>query len=1087
MRFVTNCTEKEMSDLIDFDSPSTSSPGAQMLASPLIPSPEAGPPVSSGQRRSVENNPFDMVLKKITEYEKNKEDPFERVIEKAMGHVSIETKDDFVPRRKRHSDILKLNKTLDETESKMDLFVAGVDDSIITNLNDTNLIADNITGEKSANAAWGCDNKIIPELNVSPASCDADLSILNQSALNDSLLDDQLTKEPSIHFFVRPRSMSQCNFLSPERLTSSKSNRRSMSVTDASKSNIYNVSSIFSSQSSCFEDPFNNAFRTNLKSNISSNASSFNSQFDISKQKIERLNSDSSVFSGISNISSITIDSLSKKRQNRLCSENSVYSNISNLSAIPNNTMTSCNSSVFVNDTMNKGFITSRSQLNSTSSVSSFKSPSKVTDKSDLIKKFYRIKSSMSSSHEEPKSNNAILTQEKDNFLLKSKTLPIDESLHKIEGELIDVGYNSATISANETGINDIILTEARTLAETFEKMAYSKDFNTNEDDLLFSKSQLNFDDLPPSDDEAVDNLIELSGGETEIKKLSEVIITESNTMSPKDEVKALENEFILSEDTDKKAVTATLLLDLEKLIKEQNNPDAFKILTDLQKMLGVECDNNTEILQVCLQNMSPQDKKEHESDTDSSKVVDSASVKNVKPNNYGELTGNNKNNAEQLLENKSNNSSNDITDLNIDNESKDIPSDNVDSQSDAKKESKLQENNDEILEDKKLALNLLQTLNKIVSKNDGDSAVDILKSLSTVLNMASESKNKEKPVPVMKENRRSNASKLINRSTSSLNKSSSKKNFVVKKTPNSTFEVASIRRSISVNPLYSKNSPKLLDVPCKDTRKSHLLNLKKRFPSDPGFVDDTSKREIETPISKSIYGANKPTIEPIKTKIKKKPITEVVNKKGPMKAIMPLVSMQKQGVKRITNENGLSTPPSKTQESVHSVKIISSTPNSRTNSKLKPAASSTPNTNGLKSQRVTTASQNTSKSTITCNLSPVSLNSSKKSERTKSPLKKPSTPRKSENAESSRLPRYSPQPVRVCANSFSELKNSKTPQPSSSSLKVVSEKVQRQSSVLSPLRNSNKLATKTKSVSLMPRLSKSIVPKSGPEKENYT
>lgn len=350
----------------------------------------------------------------------------------------------------------------------------------------------------------------------------------------------------------------------------------------------------------------------------------------------------------------------------------------------------------------------------------------------------------------------------------------------------------------NQSGIDDIISHEAKTLAETFEKMASSKSSNSEfgyyfkifqiqgtiitfhclfvlatEDDFLFSKTQLNFDDLPLSDDEAVDNLIELSGGESGIKESPEVIA--KSNVSRKDEVKALEHEFLDDKDPDKKATAATLLLDLEKFVKEQDNPDACKVLADLQKMLGVGCKNNTEILQACLQNsMSPENEKKIKTDVNSSRSITD------NHDEISELTSK----TEQITEMKSNNSSNDIADMNFENESKEAISDNVFAQCNIEKEPKEQSNDNVTPENQKLALSLLQALNKIVNKNDEDSAIDVLNSLGAVLNMASElrKEHKNKKVPEEEKIRGPKSPRKLIRSVSSLYRSPSKTNIALKK-----------------------------------------------------------------------------------------------------------------------------------------------------------------------------------------------------------------------------------------------------------------------------------------------------------------
>lgn len=77
-----------------------------------------------------------------------------------------------------------------------------------------------------------------------------------------------------------------------------------------------------------------------------------------------------------------------------------------------------------------------------------------------------------------------------------------------------------------------------------------------------------------------------------------------NETVNEMKKIKEIEKEFTQSEDSDKnKIVVTSLLLELEKLIKTEKNPDAEKLLNDLEKVLGVKWENNTDLLNVYLQN----------------------------------------------------------------------------------------------------------------------------------------------------------------------------------------------------------------------------------------------------------------------------------------------------------------------------------------------------------------------------------------------------------------------------------------------------------------------------------------------------
>jgi hypothetical protein len=92
--------------------------------------------------------------------------------------------------------------------------------------------------------------------------------------------------------------------------------------------------------------------------------------------------------------------------------------------------------------------------------------------------------------------------------------------------------------------------------------------------------------------------------------------------------------------------------------------------------------------------------------------------------------------------------------------------------------------------------------------------------------------------------------------------------------------------------------------------------------------------------------------------------------------------------------------------------------------------------------------------------------------QRTLSPQKRPLTPKKSfERSLESRLPRYSPRPIRVRNYSLDDLKTAKSIQTIDIAPKFSSEKKLNRSTVLSPLKNYNKHAHKGKLVSLITKI----------------
>lgn len=300
-----------MCDLIDLHSSDTKELVDMKLASPLIPAPkniectDKTDMFLTQKRESLDNNPFDTVLHETTEYVCKKGDPFEMMLEKALTFKgkkttrlraqSVEFADDFSPKRKKRP--VTLNKTLDESLikdklsllfEKRDFTIKRQDKNVIPNKNTSEIICDNNAIENSSiskkNHKTFCRNE---------DSCN--LSILNCSTMNDTLLEavvkteefqeistfrenDMLSKE-RIHFenvsFKLPNtscSLSQKG-RSPERLRCLK--QRSRSVSDISRKSSQNGDN---TPSSLLERGF-----------------------------LESKQSEQSIFSSLSNISSITI------------------------------------------------------------------------------------------------------------------------------------------------------------------------------------------------------------------------------------------------------------------------------------------------------------------------------------------------------------------------------------------------------------------------------------------------------------------------------------------------------------------------------------------------------------------------------------------------------------------------------------------------------------------------------------------------------------------------------------------------------------------------------------------------------------
>ncbi|XP_014218906.1 uncharacterized protein LOC106647151 [Copidosoma floridanum] len=977
-------------DLIDFESADVKTVSLE-LASPLIPAPESpgrdderdpskvGPALAQG-RRSYESNPFDLIMKKVTDYERNKEDPFERVVEA----VTADQAKCFIPKL------------------------------------------------ESTKALQSGDVSKMPEIVICSAACDNNLSILNNSAMNDdSLLGSEFAttgKSATAGTLVRCSSASQNDFGSVDKSPCIKG-RRSCSVPDALKNNGCGANDLFSiHQSGSFEDPFNNAFRKNQSSISDSSNLSKQLYLSANRDTFERLNSDSSTYSGLSNISAIPNGSSNKIHLDIKSS----FSEISDLSTIPSNATSSFNSFMLSNNTANRAFI------NTTENTSG-----KSSDKSDLIKKFYEIKRRISTqidftNHESSKESSS-----------EKRKSSVDEECAKSSvNKLVDLDVSSNSVFSDPSGVDDIIVNEAQSIAETFEKLASSLQHAPSTDNNLpLEQTEFDFDCLPPSDDEAVNDLIDLPTSPPK-KVIPKSVTEEEERVFTNNDAKSLESEFIEQNDSEKKAAATSLLLDLQKLINKENNPRACKVLDDLQNILGVKCDDNTELLKNCLQSTNfTQFKENSKSDLPVQKSDDSSEINSVQT----------------------------IEDLGVM---------SIESDVDNTTESNIDSTNCMPFEDEKSKKNLQSILDKIINKKDEADVVDFLTSIGSMLTMAKELQEKKNVALKSKTETKMATNSLIPWNTPKSTKKSQSK----------SFEGLSQRKDDLLSKSFNMNSSNVPNI--KDKRKSGLLNIR-LFQNNASALGKKKVDSINQESKKPHSSTTNIGSESITAKFKKKISSEVVTKKGPLKAMIPLGKMQKQVFTnpRMSSQSA-SLTPSKTQIAI--LNVSSSTPNSGRAykfSKSNPKASSTPNTDAPKKrEEILTRLSIPMRNSFKCksadslpSLNPglrrsFSLKTNQRRDQISSPPPSQSQAVKQNSSISSdsRLPRLSPRPVRVRNYSFSDSKTA-VKSPSKFASKNLDKKFHRHS-VLSPLKNLNKLEHKP--TNLASRLGRSY--QLGPEKENY-
>lgn len=390
-----------MCDLIDLNSPDvrgTLEPAK--LASPLIPAPkniecDDDTDSATGKHEGNVNNPFDQVLHETAEYISKKGDPFEVMLQRALRSKdwkktqSVDFTDDFTPRRKKRY-LKTMNKTLDVLddsllESRFGLFERDKKEVKIKMGNDIDARNTDICAADNAFVV-NKEHKITVD---GPDSLE--LSILNQSAMNDTLLEvfpkengrvsPFLDKDASFEGLIFPsnikhlklsniqRSLSQGAGKSPTGLLCL--NRRSQSVTDGQRKTSQNITS--NSTISSFLD------RGFLESKLS---------------------------------------------------EQSVFSSLSNVSSITKLTSASLSSSVLSNNAMNNAFLDNGSLKTSQEkmSESSMEIKPKQYDLSDLAERLNKLRYTMNdtaniSSITKDNSNSM---KEENKWIRNSKLIDVD-------------------------------------------------------------------------------------------------------------------------------------------------------------------------------------------------------------------------------------------------------------------------------------------------------------------------------------------------------------------------------------------------------------------------------------------------------------------------------------------------------------------------------------------------------------------------------------------------------------------------------------------------------------------------------------
>ena len=1165
-----------MCDLIDLNSPDRKGFLSSRLASPLIPAPtdstcsnynkRTNEPSSQmlGKRESLENNPFDMVLHKTTEYIQKKDDPFEVTLEKALRpkykrNASLRTcsydfSDDYILKHKKRNHKLKMNKTLDEALINEELNGRDTlakqisNDSMQVNLSTSS----NDFKSDNVNFSFSTNSPIVPVIELQ----DVNLSILNQSIMNDTLFDagKELNKEQT------------------------KASLQNDMSTEAGRINLDQIPI----SDTCLKVP---KLRRSFSQGetISPKRSQYLNQISL----IEPLRTGSR---SSNSVSSNSLDLLNRGFWKSHSSGNSVFSSLSNVSAITKlNSVSSITSSSMMlsNGTFNRSFIESCSSDAPDNAKqgerTDFTEERNVvlngtrSSMADLSHRFNKLKTKALELQNSEKEGNEVTANFSNDVnecvtvMKKDEECDVNDKLIDVDvftpemnftkehckNSISDTSSDSVFLEGNK--MNKSIFHEAKLLARTFEELALKTSSGSSIDDLITNNLSWTLELLPAFDDEAlVDNLIELplspcvNGVNSRSEKAADC--TENNSPTEKHEepvvkkveedMKDIEMELIETISTEKRITAATLLSDLKNLVTTEKNTRANKLLENLEKVLGVNWDNNTELLTTCLtttnnlgkcsqkstssveiiKNVAESNMEYSQEDNlsrNSPEITESPLCANVNFNDFGEnkCAANNQKNLEEI-----NGESKDevleaeprAEEINKEKEINDLDNENeCENDSFCKTE-------DNSFKHEKMALELLANIGKLLAKQTGEhSTSNLLKNLGSVLNFASNKCNIDantKADDNYVENQRTqkkSASKFVKKThISALSKSANRFSLDLesKKQPVSKNYV---RRSISVSqspPIKCSQSP----VMSKGKSASQLKEVTKRFPSDPGLVSHMpSKKGIVNNDKGGLGKEGAKTVAAlelrkekgtVKTKLKTKNGAEVANKRGPMKAILPIGNMQKrETIIKITNPSTDTVTPPKSH------KIISSTPNS-TDNKLalkkssgnsKPVASSTPDAENSKARKA--QSQITSyskKRNVSCDISPVTtrVNVSNNNAATNSPKRisklpspKRTTPKR--RTMESGIPKSRTPPVTKRLNSSLDVNQyerlPESPQRSlyrasnSQKSSPVSLRKNNRNLQQSPLRESNNIKHKVKPINLISKLGRHNVGTGPMDKEN--
>lgn len=939
-----------MCDLIDLDN-SMCSPLNNNLASPLIPIPsnvgQSSSNISSDKSKlivdkyetSLGNNPFDAILDEAIKSVDEEGDPFEIVSREALKKdVAIILEDKNV----NITDDLKATYSSQKLEEGKNFDESFPNANVTKPINDMNSL---------------------------------DLSILNLSAMNDMLYETNCDIE---------EDKISCMALQkvPLYTQQTESDTEKISIDTEPVPMKYmrsrSQSDIMQQCKQYLRQRINSAIETSKTCKISTSdtnslsSTTFHNFLD--KGFIEDQCNNNSVFSNLSNISN------DKRLVHNSLLYNSASSIISN-NIINCDLLNSCSSEVSCNTDLNEKI---NNTMNTISINSKLSSPTisvqTQIDIPDLVHKLNAIKMKKPKTQASQIENieNGILSKQiVNNTALHYKNTNGKTTLDN-DDEVLDINVcipeitiskscstdSSDSIFSDNNKENEFILDEAKVLARTFEELA-RRVSGSSLDEFIINDPMWTSELLPAFEDEEVNDLIDLPNRE----KNNHDISTHKNDLE--NNIRHGIDKSSFSPITADKKIVSTLLLDLKKIVKTENNFEAKILFDNLEKVLGIKTDKNIEL---STHNQKSNDlQKSHENYNSGSDNARSNDTKIHKIEINEDLCQNDRmtdeidkevlNDSKKVMtiENKV---ENDISLINEDTKA-----------SLTHTETKKEENNE------KAAVELLINLGKVLSAQSEESTtLNLLKNLGEVLHLISQNNQK-------KNIEQYDVSPINSRRSMVTDKSKTGRK--VRSLNVRTLDENMFRRSMLTNrsPNKALGSTSVL----KHNGRSQLKDAKKRFSSDSDLTNSASyKNKIAANIEglkkkattrKDIQQVNNETNNQeekmsiklaTKTQLKSKIKTEIINKKGPMKAIIPIGNMQRKSI--------ITSP--KSSRNTPSIKINNSMSNSlvkgsmlKKSAKSKNLVSSTPNTPKCKSLiQIPTFQRCDNRLNVSCDISPINV-----------------------------------------------------------------------------------------------------------------